>query len=66
MYIRVTFINSRQIETDITRFCCNGNEIPLDRDIIKNCFIDGDNYIKIKGDMYDIEFYVRNVLGFTV
>ena len=56
MYIRVTFINSKQIETDIIRICCNGNEIPLDRDIIKNCFIDGDNYIKIKGDMYDIEF----------
>ena len=66
MYIRITFINFKQIETDIIRFSCNGNEIPLNRDIIQNCFIDGDNYIKIKSDMYDIEFYVRNVLGFTV
>jgi len=36
------------------------------KDVMFNCFIDGDNYIKIKGNMFDIEFYVKNVMGFTI
>ena len=66
MYLSITFTDFNKITAmKIIRFSCNGIEIQ-DRDTMFNCFIDGDNYIKIKGNMFDIEFYVKNVMGFTI
>jgi len=66
MYLSITFTDYNRITAmKIIRFTCNGNEI-LNRDDMFNCFIDGDNYIKVKGNMFDIEFYVKNVMGFTI
>jgi len=65
MYLSITFTDYNKITMNIIRFTCNGIEIQ-DKDVMFNCFIDGDNYIKIKGSMFDIEFYVKNVMGFTI
>jgi hypothetical protein len=65
MSVSVTFRNGDQTTISATKFFCNGNELSS-KDEVMEAFSNKDNLIKIQGWVYDIEFYVYNIIGFTI